>query len=190
MIGRPLIALACLLAAACSDSPASGRVDARTPAGAEARYPLAVFVSDPDSRDPRILGWLEADCATVALVALDRMPVDDPLLRPDRVVQFDEAGRELRRWHKPYSAEILAIQGDDLYFGASPGGAKGPFRTNPAGELTPSVPLATGLSASATITDCPARLEAFPDDMSLVTCYRASDGAGRPILLAWEAGCP
>jgi hypothetical protein len=190
MTVRPLVAIACLLAAGCTEAPASGRVDASKPAGAEHSYPFAVFTTDPDSRDPRILDWIEADCANVALVALARMPVDDPLLRPDRVVEFDAAGRELRRWHKPYSAEILAIQGDDLYFGASPGGAKGPFRTNPAGEITPAVPLTASLSEQAELVDCPAALAAFPDDMSLVTCYRASDSAGRPLLLAWEAGCP
>ena len=82
-----------------------------------------------------------------------------------------------------------AIQGDDLYFGASPGGAKGPFRTSPAGDVVLATPLSTGLSERAELMACPAALPSFPD-MSLVVCYAAQDAGGRPLNLAWDAGCP
>ncbi|TNJ33682.1 hypothetical protein [Arenimonas terrae] len=182
------LALPLLLAAATAAcSPASAPGDAA--AAAPVAHTFAFFAADPDSRDPRIIDWVAGDCSEVALARVSRMPADDAVLKPDIVVEFGDDGSERRRWLKPYSAEILAIQGDDLYFGASPGGAKGPFRTSPAGEVVLATPLSTGLSERAELMSCPDTLPSFPD-MSLVVCYAAQDAGGRPLNLAWDAGCP
>jgi hypothetical protein len=179
----PLALLACI--AGCS----RGDAMADAPAAAAVPHRFAVFDTDPGIRDPRVIDWIETDCRDVALVALPRLPINDSVLKPDLVVEFDQDGRERRRWAKPFSAEILSIQGDDLYFGASPRGDKGPFRTTPAGDMVLAAPLSTHLTRDAELITCPTSLSAFPD-LSLVVCYQAKDAAGHPIRLAWEAGCP
>jgi hypothetical protein len=181
----PLLLLAAL--AGCAPEPQAPAPKA--PAAAATLHAFTFFVSDLQARDPRVVDIIQSDCGMVAVTHVSAIPLDDPLILPDLVVQYDEAGAEVRRWAKSYSSQILAISGDQMFFGASPGGDAGPFRTTPAGDVTVAVPLATNLEANATYVACPASLQSFPD-ISLVSCYRTTDVAGRPINLAWEAGCP
>ena len=178
--------LSLVLMAGCAPAPPEKPAQAAAPAPL---HTFAFFVSDLQARDPRIADHIQADCGMVAIARVDRIPVDDELILPDLVVQYGDDGRELKRWSKSFSSEILAISGDDLYFGASPGGDAGPFRTTPSGEVEVAVPLATNLEANARFVTCPTALEAFAD-MALVSCYQTTDVAGRPLNLAWEAGCP
>ena len=178
----PLLALAWL--AGCAPAPSQDKAAAPAPLHA-----FAFFVSDLQARDPRIVNLVQADCGLVAIARVPAIPLDDDLILPDIVVQYDPAGTERRRWAKSYSSEILAVAGDDLYFGDSPGGDAGPFRTTPAGDVAVAAPLAANLEANARYVACPASLPSF-NDMSLVSCYETTDVAGRPLLLAWEAGCP
>ncbi len=172
-----------LLLAGCTPAPTE------TPAPIAPLHTFSFFVSDLQARDARIADYLQGDCGMVAIARVSRIPIDDALILPDLVVQYDEAGGELRRWAKSFSSEILAISGDDLFFGASPGGDAGPFRTTPTGEVAVAVPLASNLEANARYVACPDSLHGF-HDMSLVNCYQTTDVAGRPLNLAWEAGCP
>lgn len=179
----PLAALALL--AGCAPAPAQ----LQAPAARAPLHTFAFFVSDLQSRDPRIAEYIQSECGTVAITRVTAIPINDDLILPDVVVQYDEAGSEVQRWAKSYSSEILAIAGDQLYFGASPGGDAGPFRTTPSGDVTLAVPLATNLEANARYVECPATLPSFPDT-SLLSCYETTDVAGRTLRLAWEAGCP
>ncbi len=183
---RPAVLLPGLaLLAGCAPAPAQKPADApQAPL-----HTFAFFVSDLEARDPRIADYVRSDCGMVAIASVHAIPTNDPLILPDRVVQYDEAGAELHRWSKSYSSQILAISGDQLYFGASPGGDAGPFRTNPAGDVVLAMPLASNLEDNATYVTCPASLASFPD-MALVSCYETTDVAGRKLRLAWEAGCP
>ncbi len=178
-----------LLAALAGCAPAPSSTDAKPDAARPKLHAFAFFVSDLQARDPRITEIIQSDCGMVAIARVPSIPIDDPLILPDLVVQYDEAGAEMQRWAKSYSSQILAIAGDQMFFAASPGGDAGPFRTTPAGDVTVAVPLATNLEANASFVACPESLHSFAD-MSLVSCYRTTDVAGRPINLAWEAGCP
>ena len=181
---RALVLIPVLLFAGCAPAPPEA-----APAGPPPLHAFAFFVSDLQARDARIADLVEADCGLVAIARVPSIPLDDPLILPDVVVQYDADGAELRRWSKSFSSEILAVSGDDLYFGSSPGGDAGPFRTTPTGAVELAVPLAANLEASARYVACPASLPSF-SDMSLVSCYETADVAGRPLRLAWEAGCP
>lgn len=191
---RPALALL-MVAALAGCAPAPAPRDAAAPAAPAASaappklHAFTFFVSDLQVRDPRIVEYIQSDCGTVAITRVPAIPIDDPLIRPDLVVQYDESGAELRRWAKSYSSQILAISGDEMFFGASAGGDVGPFRTTPAGGVTVAVPLASNLEANASYVTCPDALPTFPD-MSLVSCYETTDVAGRKLHLAWEAGCP
>jgi hypothetical protein len=182
---RVLSLIALALLAGCAPTPQEQEA-AATPAPL---HTFAFFVSDLQARDPRIAEIIQSDCGMVAIARVPAIPIDDPLILPDLVVQYDEAGGEVHRWAKSYSSQILAISGNEMFFGASPGGDAGPFRTTPAGDITVAVPLASNLEANASFVECPASLAAFAD-MSLVSCYETTDVAGRKINLAWEAGCP
>jgi hypothetical protein len=181
----PLLLLAAL--AGCAPAPASR--DAEAPSARPKLHAFAFFVNDLQARDPRVVDIIQSDCGMVAIARVPAIPVDDPLILPDLVLQYDEAGAEVRRWSKSYSSQILAISGDQMFFGASPGGDAGPFRTTPAGDVTVAVPLATNLEDNASFVTCPESLAGFAD-MSLVSCYQTTDVAGRTLYLAWEAGCP
>jgi hypothetical protein len=195
----PLLLVAALAACAPATSPAPASEPVPSPVGTTDKSPslaavpklhaFTFFVSDLQSRDPRIVEYIQSDCGTVAITHVKAIPVDDDLILPDIVVQYDETGAEVHRWSKSYSSQVLAISGDQMFFGASPGGDPGPFRTTPAGDVTVAVPLATNLEAGASYVNCPAALASFPD-MSLVSCYETTDVAGRKLNLAWEAGCP
>jgi len=173
--------------AACAPTPPAGEAPAAK--ANAALHAFTFFVGDVEARDPRITDFIQADCGVVALARVPGIPLGDALLRPDLVVQYDENDAVVHRWGKSYSSEILAIAGDQLFFGASPGGDAGPFRTSPAGDVTVAVPLAANLEANSSVIPCPAALPGFPD-MALVTCYETTDMAGRKLRLAWEAGCP
>ena len=179
----PLFALAVL--AGCAPAP----VEKPAAAAPAPLHAFAFFVSDLQARDPRIADIIQSDCGMVAIARVPAIPLDDPLILPDVVVQYDDAGAEVQRWAKSYSSQILAISGNEMYFGASPGGDAGPFRTTPAGDVTVAVPLASNLEDDARFVACPASLPSFAD-MALVSCYETADVAGRPLKLAWEAGCP
>jgi hypothetical protein len=143
----------------------------------------------PGADDPRIVGWIDDPCGMTPVAVVETMPLDDPSLLPDFVVEFDAAGKELQRWGKPYSAEILTIAGDELLFRANHDGAGDKdFRTDTTGRLvvlTQSVE--STLSASAAPVACP-ELPVFQGS-DFVQCYEVADADGRKRLLAWEGAC-
>ena len=146
--------------------------------------PLSVDAGEVEFRITEPSGVDRVDWPVTSGIPLARGEVGDA----SHVALFDADGRELHRWAKPYSAEILTIQGDELFFGAGVGGAKGPFRTDTEGNVFPAAPLVRNLTETTEYLDCPETLTGF-DDRSLVVCHLATDAAGRPRRLAWETGC-
>lgn len=152
------------------------------------------FTSISEEDDPRIVDWAEDPCGVTAYADVDAMPIEDPTLIPDYVVEFDVDGKELRRWAKPYSAEIVAIAGERLHFRADHDGASRVFWTQPDGSVgvleerlaNPAAPPAPGFADGATEVECPA-LPAF-EGSDYVQCFEIGDpGARRRV--AFEGAC-
>jgi len=146
------------------------------------------FSAKTEEDDPRVVDWLEDPCGLTPVAVVDAIPVDDPYLLPDFVVEFDAAGKEVRRWGKPFSAEILGIAGDELLFRAPHGGgATADFRTGIDGHLVRSTDTIESTLSGATETECPA-LPTFAGS-DYVQCVEVTDADGGRHLLAWEGAC-
>ena len=194
--GASVAAHAADASAAATDNAAGtdavAATDAATPAAAP-RYVFG-FTSIAEGEDPRIVEWAEDPCGVTAFAPVDAMPVEDPTLLPDWVVEFDADGSEVRRWAKPYSAEIVAIAGERLHFRADHEARPRVFWTQPDGTLgliddrlaNPAAPPATGFADGATEVECPA-LPAF-EGSDYVQCFEIADGENRRRV-AFEGAC-
>ena len=153
------------------------------------------FTSISDAEDPRIVEWAEDPCGVTAFAAVDRMPVDDPSLLPDYVVEFGADGHELRRWGKPYSAEIVAVVGERLHFRARHDGFVRTFWTLADGSVgllddtlaNPAAAPAPGFAENAEAIDCPA-LPVFAGS-DYLQCYEIAGDDGIARRFAWEGAC-
>ena len=202
----PTILLAAALAACTpgGDAPAATTGAAETPAEAGAgamaatdaptgavaasgRYEFAFLARDPERDDARITAWVEDECGLVAVARVDTMPLDDPQLRPDLVIEFAADGTEVQRWAKPWGAEILGLSGNRLVFGEGAAEARQAWWTDARGGIGDSEDIAGGLGEDARAIDCPA----LPGtaDASALQCYEITDQAGLRRRLAWEGAC-
>lgn len=158
-------------------------------------FVLGFTALQPEREDPRIVGWVEDPCGVTAMAQVTALPVDDPSLLPDFVVEFDADGKELRRWAKPYSAEIVAIAGERLHFRATHEGRERVFWTQPDGSLgvidqgleNPSAPPTAGFADGAVAVDCPV-LHVFAGS-DYVQCYEITDGTDTRRRVAFEGAC-
>ena len=184
--------------AAPSAPAAAPATTAAVAAAAPAPAPTFVFgftALQPERADPRIVDWVEDPCGMTAMAQVATMPVDDPSLLPDHVVEFDADGAEIMRWAKPYSAEIVAIAGERLHFRADHEGRDRVFWTRPDGALglleerlaDPAATPPPGFADGATAVDCPA-LPVFAGS-DYVQCYEINDGAGTRRRVAFEGAC-
>jgi hypothetical protein len=159
-----------------------------TESAAPARTFDFVFSSQSadEAKDPRILAWEDSPCGMGPRARIERMPIDDPVLLPDWVVEFDESGKERRRWGTPYEAEVLGLDGDLLRFRVH--GHAQAYWTDPQGRIGT---LAGGADAlpelQAPTIDCPA-LPTFPESAYLY-CSLVTDTTQRQRRLAWEGPC-
>lgn len=187
-----------VLLAACGDRPAPAEVTAVPEAAAAPADPSRFvfgFTSTSDAEDPRIVDWAEDPCGMTAFAAVDRMPIDDPSLRPDYVVEFDAAGATTRRWAKPYSAEIVSLAGERLHFRADHEGAYRTFWTQPDGSVgvleerlaSPVAAPAPDFVDGAVEIDCPALPDFAGSDY--VQCFEVGDAAGGRRRVAFEGAC-
>ena len=153
------------------------------------------FSTPPEvMEDPRIVEWAESPCGDMAYAVVETMPMSDPVLKPDFVAEFDAAGRLLRHWAKPFSAEIVAVSGERLHFRARHEGIERVFWTQADGRfgllgglLDDPKKLRPVFGADATPVECP--------DLPLFTgsghlqCQQVTDESGAGRLLAWEGAC-
>ncbi|KFN50924.1 hypothetical protein [Arenimonas composti] len=167
---------------------ATPRIDGAPVADGRNSFQFWFSARSDEGEDARVVQWAEDPCGMTPIAVVERMPLDDPFLLPDFVVEFDAEGRELRRWGKPYSAEIRTIAGDALVFRANHDGAGlRDFRTDPAGNIAVAPSEVPSTFGDATARDCPA-LPAF-EGSDYVQCYEVRDADGGTRLLAWEGAC-
>lgn len=153
---------------------------------APATYEFA-FTSRGDAagKDPRVVRWEGGPCGESPVARVETMPIDDKALLPDFVVEYDAAGKEIKRWGKPYEAEVIALDGDRLQFRTD---ASHAYWTDPTGAIgTLEAGDAPPPALDAPLLDCPA-LPSFAES-EYEQCYDVADAAGQRRKLAWEGVC-
>lgn len=215
-----ILAVCCLaaLTAACSKTPETPAAQtpavqappaqapaASKPAPAPATQTAAVskvqyllpFTSQAEQgapEDPRIVRWTDGPCGATPFARVASIPLDDKSLLADYVVEFDPAGRELRRWGKPYEAEVLAVEGEWLRVAVNDlDGKPHELRIDLAGRIEPiadpaqAQPKTQALSERSKMIDCP-KLPTFAES-DYEQCYDVTDAAGAHRRLAYEGVC-
>ncbi|MEQ1512769.1 MAG: hypothetical protein ABL934_08840 [Lysobacteraceae bacterium] len=169
---------------------APSRVPAPTAAETTASFEFAFSSTNADGKegdDPRILRWNDGPCGGSPVVRVSRMPLNDSALLPDYVVEYDDNGKELKRWGKPYEAEVLGIDGDLLKFRVH-GEPPRAFWTDLQGRIGTIAGDAAAIpELDAPTFECP-KLPTFANS-DYTFCSIVSDAAGRPRKLAWEGPC-
>jgi hypothetical protein len=169
---------------------APSSVPATPAAEAAASFEFAFSSTNAEGKegdDPRILRWEDGPCGGSPVVRVSRMPLNDASLVPDYVVEFDDTGKELKRWGKPYEAEVLGIEGDLLKFRVR-GEPPRAFWTDLQGHIGTIAGDATTIPELDTPTfECPT-LPTFANS-SYAYCSIVTDVASRPRKLAWEGPC-
>lgn len=140
---------------------------------------------DTAGKDPRVVRWEGGPCGESPVARIETMPIDDKALLPDFVVEYDAAGKEIKRWGKPYEAEVIALDGDRLQFRTD---ASHAYWTDPTGAIGAlEAGDAPPPALDAPLLDCPA-LPSFAES-EYEQCYDVADAAGQRRKLAWEGVC-
>ncbi len=158
-------------------------VQAPAPAPAPTYEFAFTFQGAEGSTDPRILRYEGGPCGDSPVAKVATIPLDDPVLLPDFVVEFDAAGKEIKRWGKPYEAEVIGLDGDRLQFRTSDDRAFWTDTTGAIGTLA-SAPTA---ALDAPLIDCPT-LPTFAES-EYEQCYDIGGTGGPRRTLAWEGVC-
>lgn len=138
--------------------------------------------------DPRIVRWAEGPCGATPYARVSAIPLQDKSLLADYVVEFDKAGRELRRWGKPYEAAVIGLEGEWLRVRATDSEEKSrELRIDVAGRIEPVADPAKELSERSKMIDCP-KLPTFAES-DYEQCYDVTDAAGAQRRLAYEGVC-
>jgi hypothetical protein len=152
----------------------------------EGMFALEFSVNGSPAGDTRILALNDGPCGLGVTAAVAAIPLADPLLVPDLVVEFDDNG-EVRRWAVPYEAQLLELDGDRLAFRTGYAETGPTFWTHPDGRLEPTHDLPTRLETQAAIIDCPI-VPAFAGS-GYLQCVEVADQGGHRRRLAWEGRC-
>ena len=134
--------------------------------------------------DPRIVRWEDGPCGATPVAKVARIPLGDAVLLPDFVAEYDDAGKELRRWGRPYEASVIGLDGDRLLFSAD---GESAFWTDTDGTIGRSDATGDDLSAHAPPLECPT-LPTFAGS-DYLQCFDVTDRAGHHRRLAWEGPC-
>lgn len=154
-------------------------------AAGEYLLPFTIAPELAETHDPRVLQWSEHPCGATPYARVRALPLDDKLLIADEVIEIDDAGQELRRWRKPFEADVVAIDGERLRLRSLDGnGVEQLLWTDPAGTLAPAQVAA---EAKPRLFDCPA-LKAFAGS-DFVQCLEYADAGGAKRKLAYEGVC-
>ncbi len=153
---------------------------------APATYEFAFTAQgDAADKDARVVRWEGGPCGESPVARVEVMPLDDKALLPDFVVEYDTAGKEIKRWGKPYEAEVIGLDGDRLSFRTD---ASHAYWTDPAGAIGAlEAGDAPPPALDAPLLDCPA-LPSFAKS-EYEQCYDVADAAGQRRKLAWEGVC-
>jgi hypothetical protein len=150
---------------------------------------LLPFTLNPDqgrSNDPRILQWRTHPCGATPYALVRTIPIGDRLLLSDEVIEYDAAGEAVRSWHKPFEAEVIAVDGERLGVRVSDGNdVEQALWVDVFGVLAPAKAFAAG--EPRPLDRCP-KLKAF-EDSDYEQCYQYTDAAGGKRLLAYAGPC-
>lgn len=192
LIGLFLACSACSEPAHPEVEPAPPKVES-APAATARPAPDAAHVftfmtrSEDVPADPRILRTQDSPCGPLVQARVADMPLNDPVLLADLVVEFTSGGSELQRWGKPNEAELVGLDGERLLFAA---GAER-YWTTPDGDIGRLGAINSGegtdILTQQAMFACPA-LPGFGDSDS-VQCFRIGDAAGQTRLIALEGVC-
>lgn len=181
-------------APAATPAPAANTEPAAQPAPAPAAAPAAKPVyqfsfaaKSEESKDPRIVDWGEDGCGRYPIVKVDSIPLSDPWLLPDSVVEFDAKGQELTRWGKPMGSDLIGLDGQRLQFRVDDKWQRGAFATDASGAVEPITSQAASLYDTAKMVDCP-KLPSFAQS-DAEQCFVIKDASGAERRLAWEGPC-
>lgn len=172
--------------------PAAPLVEPSPAAGTEptASFEFSFTSTNPggkEGEDPRILRWEDGPCGVTPVARVSQIPLNDPALLPDYVVEFDDSGKEIKRWGKPYEAEVVGLEGDLLRF-RTYSGRPHAFWTDLQGRIgTIAGDAAKIPDLDAPTFDCPT-LPTFADS-DYTYCSKVTDTTGRVRKLAWDAPC-
>jgi hypothetical protein len=173
---------------ASSDPPATAATIATTTSATPTATFEFVFSSQSteEAKDPRIQSWEDSPCGMGPRAKVDHMPIDDPVLLPDWVVEFDATGRERKRWGKPYEAEIIGLEGNLLKFRVH--GHAQAYWTDPEGRIGT---LAGDTQAFPELQTAPLDCPTLPtfETSAYLFCWTVVDEAQRKRTLAWEGPC-
>ncbi|MGO1001677.1 hypothetical protein [Lysobacter sp. CA196] len=154
-------------------------------ADGEYLLPFTIVPELAETHDPRVLQWSEHPCGATPYARVRALPLDDKLLLADEVIEIDDAGQELRRWRKPFEADVVAIDGERLRLRSLDGnGVEQLLWTDPAGALAPA---RVAAEAEPRRFDCPT-LKAFAGS-DFVQCLEYADAGGAKRKLAYEGVC-
>ncbi len=116
------------------------------------------------------------------------VPASHPVADPDLVVEFDAAGREVRRWSVPADAMVAGVRGDRVLVPPTELGVD--LERTPlylAVATDGSYRVVTGEFREGQPIECPA-LEPFAGS-DYLGCARFTDDAGRERRLAFQFPC-
>lgn len=163
--------------------PAPSPAQAPAPAVAPSYEFAFTFQGKEGSQDPRILRFEDGPCGSTPVAKVATIPLADAILLPDFVVEFDAAGKEIKRWGKPYEALVVGLDGDRLQFRTSDDHA---FWTDTTGAIG-ALDAAPAAELDAPLIQCP-ELPTFAES-EYEQCYDIAGTGARHRTLAWEGAC-
>lgn len=164
-------------------APAASRAQTPAPIVAPTYEFAFTFQGSEGTQDPRILRYEDGPCGGTPVAKVASIPLTDANLLPDFVVEFDSTGKEIKRWGKPYEAEVIGLDGDRLQFRTSDDHAFWTDTTGAIGALD-SAPTA---ELDAPLIECP-ELPTFAKS-EYEQCYGIAGIDGPRRTLAWEGVC-
>lgn len=202
------LSLCALLGACSAEAPATAAATAQaapvapaqdaampasaTPAAAATshRFAFNERSATPGASGVEIVGAEPTPCGPVLIARVDRIPLDDPRVAPDRVVEFDAAGQQVRSWGVPYEAVVTAVDGERVQFRTDTGtywtDAAGTVEQADANGIDPGAPRPPTLVDAGAAVECPSTVAAKYADMQ---CAAVRDVAGQERRLAVETVC-
>lgn len=152
------------------------------------------FTAKPEvsAKDARVVRMEEdGPCGGGPVLRVNSIPLNDPMVEPDFVVEFDKDDKEIRRWGVPYGSQIAGMEGDRLIFQShySDDGGGRLLWTDSHGLLGQMIyPVDSSWRGLSANIQCPA-LPAF-EHSHYVGCHAFSDlKSGAERHLAWEDPC-
>jgi hypothetical protein len=145
--------------------------------------------------DARFAGWEDSPCGPSPLMKLSDMPLQDEVVIPDFVIEFDNAGKEINRWGKPYNSSIIDLKADHISFtGLNTNGEIVTYSTDSHGNIKRLTDNSTDTSKSnisnGKSIQCPVLEDPFGKDSAYLQCIEVIDPSNNKTRkIAFESAC-